>query len=181
MRATCNWNNNNKERRRYVYSSYFVVTTLTVVTLTWYLHCDDLTSIVPTLRWHGYLHGKYTNDLTNIVVHTLCWHDYHGTYTEVTWWPSWYLHWGDMTTNMVPTLWWHNYHGGTFIVVTWLLTWNLHYGGMTTIMGPAPLWWQDNQHATYTTMLKLKDGVWRVGQSLSLRSVCPAREFIMKN
>ena len=33
MRATCNWNNNNKERRRYVYSSYFVVTTLTVVTL----------------------------------------------------------------------------------------------------------------------------------------------------
>ena len=159
MRTTCNWNNNNKERRRYVYSSYFVVTTLAVVTLTWYLHCDDLTSIVPTPRWHGYLHGRYT---------------------VMTWQILWYIHCADMTT-MVPTLRWHDYHGGTFIVVTWLLTWNLHYGGMTTIMGPAPLWWQDNQHATYTTMLKLKDGAWRVGQSLSLRSVCPVTEFIMKN
>ena len=76
---------------------------------------------------------------------------------------------------MVPTLWWVDYHHGTYMVVTWLPSWYLHYGGMTTIMGPATLWGYDYQHGTITTISKLKDGVWSVSQSLSLRFVSCSR------
>ena len=104
----------------YCHGTYTMVTWL----LTWYLHCDNLTSIVlPTL----------SDMITNMVHGTWLWLDFHcGTYAVVTWLPLWYLHCGDVTTIMITTLWWLDSHCGAYTVVTWLPPWHLHWGDMTT-------------------------------------------------
>ena len=66
----------------YNHGTYNVMTWLP----SWYLHCDDLTTIIVTTPW---------------------WHDnHHGTYTVVTLLPSWYLHGSDLTAGMGYTLTW---------------------------------------------------------------------------